>query len=177
MFSSVKGTDFIALSITLWLITSSSSRSAEAVGCASAGSKLSALGCFLLLSWSAERGGAAAPKMAHETLSLTDSCSEPLGVCQAQGSCWLQLLTRSLHRPPFKHCLGDNKFLSLVSALGSSALLKAVRSRTDQLSKPLPARNLLPKIAAELWGIFIAATQAFSVLKEWKEDFKVLAWV
>lgn len=36
----------------------------------------------------------------------------------------------------------------------------------NSLVSHLPAINLLPKIAAEPWGVFIAATQAFSALKE-----------
>ncbi|KAI1238112.1 Receptor expression-enhancing protein 1, partial [Lamprotornis superbus] len=62
----------------------------EAVGCASPGSQLGAVGCFLCCAAELERrerrssSSENASGEAHGTLSLTGSCSEPLGVCQAR---------------------------------------------------------------------------------------------
>lgn len=190
MFSSLKGTDFIALSVTFSLITSSSPKEWWGRGLCQRWESAQCRGLFSpagLLSW-ARRGEEQGQRkrlwrdprniISHRQL-LRASWGVPGTVFLLAAASHRPHTgpTHSLHRPPFKHYLGDNKFLSLISALGSAALLKAAWSRTDQLSKPLPARNLLPKIAAELWGIFIAATQAFSVLKDWKENFNMLVWV
>jgi len=84
-----------------------------------------------------------------------------------------QPYTPSTQTLPVKHCLGS-KQIPLAHQQPSSTEQSV---KYDSLVSHLPAINLFPKIAAEPWGIFIADTQAFSVLKDCKENFLGLACV
>lgn len=128
---------------------------------------------------------------AHETLSLAGSCSEPRGVCQARF-----LSTHSFSpigrgpTPALQTLHADPSFKALPWGQTNSPCLSAAHLHWSRqlhwkqreveqtsLASRLPAIYLFPKIAAEPWDIFIAATQAFSVLKDCKENFKALACV
>lgn len=123
----------------------------------------------------------------------TISCRQLLGALwRVPGTAFLSTLSFSLMgqgpTPALCALYADPSFKALPSGQTNSPCSPAAhiqwarqfhwtQREVEQTSlvSHLPAINLLPKIAAEPWGIFIAATWAFFVLKDCKENFEVLA--